>query len=129
MKIISFGWTHPAVTAGHKTCTRRAWKQEYASRFRAGDIVLAYDRSPRIGGKPIAKIRLTEAPYKEPMCDMPNSDYEAEGLAWLAEHSDQVPPSARKQVWGDCTFQAFYNWRWSGGSVYVVRFEVVEVLV
>lgn len=52
MRIISFGWTWPALVAKSKTVTRWDWDEDYARRFHKGDIVLAYDRSPRLGGRP-----------------------------------------------------------------------------
>ena len=82
MKIISFGWTWPALLAEpplRKTVTRRDWNVEYALRFK-GDLIQAFDKSPRFGGKKIATIRLIRSPYNEPIDLMPDSDYEAEGF-------------------------------------------------
>lgn len=83
MKIISFAWTTPALLAGRKTVTRRDWQLGYASGFHAGDLVAAYNRSPRHGGRQVATIRLTRAPYLESTKEAPPEDYEAEGLAYL----------------------------------------------
>lgn len=128
-KIISFGWTWPAVVARRKTATRRDWDLEYAYRFRQGDVVLAYDRSPLFGGRPIAKIRLTQKPRYEPDAAMTDADYEAEGFAYLAEHPELLPQSARKQARVTLSREAFDGWRRAGGCSWVIRFEVLEVLV
>jgi len=81
MKIISFAWTTEALLAGKKSCTRRCWSYDYGERFKTGDIVQAYDKSPRFGGKQIAIIEITAA-YWEYLQDMPKSDLEAEGGLW-----------------------------------------------
>src|SRR3990170_1690123 len=83
MRIISFAWTRPALLAGRKTVTRREWDDSYASRFGEGELVAVYDRSPRYGGKQVATIQLTRVPYRESTRDAPDSDYEAEGFAYL----------------------------------------------
>ena len=63
MRIISFAWTTPALLAGAKTVTRRDWKGRHGMAFHEGDFVQAWDRSPRVGGKQVATIQLTESPY------------------------------------------------------------------
>ena len=86
MKIISFAWTTPALLAGRKTCTRRNWTTNYALKFKAGEIEQAYNRNPRIGGKRVGLVRLTEDPYPELTGEAPDSDFEAEGLAWMEDN-------------------------------------------
>jgi hypothetical protein len=119
VRIIAFAWTAPALLAGRKTCTRRAWDDRYASRFRAGDLLAAYDRSPRYGGEQVAVIRLTAAPSKESTRAAPASDYEAEGFAFLEERGlrvDGVPPKVLWRVW-----------HLRPRMMWVVRFELVSV--
>lgn len=131
MKILSFAHTTPPLLAGHKTVTRRAWTDGYARRFAAGELVQAYDRSPRIHGQAVAVIRLTAAPTYEPLARMPDADYEGEGFAWLFAHPEALP----KTLWGkkcvreDFSWHSFGWWRAQGGSMWVVRFEIVERLV
>lgn len=55
MMIISFAMTVNAFLSGSKTVTRRFWKDKYAAKFHAGDIVDAYSKSPRNGGKKIGR--------------------------------------------------------------------------
>lgn len=130
MKIISFAYTTPALTAGAKTVTRRDWRPEYAARFRAGELVAAYDRSPRARGRQVATIRLTQRPCYQPMVEMPDSDYEAEGFAWLLAHPAHLP----KTIGGlpttlhEFTREGFEHWRTYGEAMWVVRFELVAVL-
>jgi len=83
MNIISFAWTTPAVKAKVKTCTRRDWKDDYARRFKAGQHLSGYDKNPRMGGKPFQEVILTQDPYRERYCDVPDSDWIAEGFAYL----------------------------------------------
>jgi hypothetical protein len=127
VKIISFAYTTPALLAGAKTVTRRDWNAEYAQSFRRGEVVQAYDRNPRFHGKHVANIRLTEGPPWEAMHLMPDSDYIAEGFAWLHEHQDQISQAGRR-VFGTFSFADFERWRQQPGGMWVVRFELVEVL-
>ncbi len=56
--IISFAWTTPALLAGKKTVTRREWSDKHAAKFKPGDLVDAWDKSPRFKGKKVAVIRI-----------------------------------------------------------------------
>lgn len=84
---ISFAWTTPALLAGKKTVTRRLWDDHFAERFinawRFRQPVIAYDKNPRNGGKPVATILLTEIPRKEPLGDITDADVQAEGGLWF----------------------------------------------
>ena len=103
MKIISFAWTTPAVLAGRKTRTRRLWDDDYAKRFHKGDIIQAWDHSPRTRkGKKVAEIILTAEPRKEPINLMTDDDFEKEGFAFLAEQG--------KTIWGEDPRDAFQAW-------------------
>ena len=128
---ISFAWTSAPLVAGAKTVTRRLWTAGHRRRFREGLVVDAYDRRPQFGGLHIARLRLKWDAYQEPMAAMPDTDYEAEGFAWLHTHPEHCPatingsPSSHE----DFSRAAFDAWRRSGGSMTVVRFELLEVLV
>jgi len=121
MRIISFAYTTPALLAGRKTVTRREWDADYACLFHAGDQVAAWDKSPRYGGKQVGVIQLLQDPYPEDLADMTESDYEAEGFAYLAEQRIRPPQWCGFQ---DFSPSSFERWRQSGGSVIVVRFEL-----
>lgn len=118
MRIISFAWTTPALIAGHKTCTRRDWRDDYAARFEAGALVAAYDRSPRFKGRQVATIKLTQNPYKESTADMPEDDWIAEGFAYMTYNGKQLKGLTPRQVWE--------TWRADPLELWVVRFELVE---
>ena len=118
MPIISFAWTTPAIKARLKTCTRRDWNDDYARRFRAGQLVAAYDKSPRYGGKQIVILCLTEKPYKEPYCQVPDSDWEAEGFAYLESIGARVAGMTPRELWN--------IWKQSPVEGWVIRFEYVE---
>ncbi|MFN3652581.1 MAG: hypothetical protein ACK47B_23640 [Armatimonadota bacterium] len=121
-RIISFAHTTAALVNGFKTVTRRPWKDHYARTFRAGEELLAYDRTPRIGGVPVARIRLTADPVKEPWADAPDADWEGEGFHYLFGRDVRefhLYGSAR-EAWDLCK---------SGDAVeWVVRFELLELL-
>ena len=125
MNAVSFGWTAPAVEAEIKIVTRRDWKDSYASRFKKGDMLWALDKDYRYGGNRIKIIRLTCDPVKELMSDMPLLDYINEGFAYLHEHPELVPASMPIDV----SEQGFIDWRNSGGSKWVIRFEYIVCAV
>lgn len=124
MKIISFGWTAPAIVARQKRATRRSWKPRHAALFKKGDIIQAYDKAPFAGGKRICYIELTEDPVLEHMSKMPNSDYDEEGFAYLAKHPELIPDSMPINV----TWNGFEAWRAEDKEMYVVRFRYREDL-
>jgi hypothetical protein len=120
---ISFSWTSAALLAGRKTVTRRDWDDAYARRFRKGMEVTAYDRLPRNGGKPIARLRLTADATYEADALAPDSDWEAEGFGYFQSHD-----GARLSNGRDVSRLGFNTWRQAGGSSWVVRFEVLDDL-
>jgi len=129
-RIISFAWTTAALLAGAKSVTRREWDHEYARRFRAGDVVLAYDRSPRAHGRHVATIQLTQAPTWEALGMMPDSDYEAEGFAWFERHPEELRKLEQRGIYLPVPFARFKKWRQENGACHewVVRFKLLEVV-
>lgn len=131
MRIISFAWTTPALLAGRKTCTRREWDANYARRFKAGDLVAAYERSPRTGGKQVATIRLTADPVLEPLSAMPVTDYEAEGFAFFDEHPELLPKT-KSVIWaqrfGGGVEQFVAAYANDPREEWVIRFELMSVV-
>lgn len=119
--IISFGWTSPALLAGRKTVTRRDWNDDYADRFYEGQIVDAWNTSPRnIRGNPRKSEtkRLTQKPLLEYAIHAPPEDWEGEGFAYLTEIGFKVHGQTPKELWD--------SWKWNNPPLYVVRFEVVK---
>jgi hypothetical protein len=118
---ISFAWTTPALLAGHKTVTRRTWTPEYAKRFKRGDYVHAYDRRPSWGGKKVALLRLTQSPYRQNSTKISRVDWHAEGFEYLSGIKAKVNKKTPQEFWD--------SWHTPPGeNLWVVRFEVVEVL-
>lgn len=107
--------------------TRRDWDDDYAARFRPGEIIQAYDRSPRHHGKPIALIRIVSV-RKESNREAPISDWEAEGFAWFCAHPDRLPKRDRVGYLNTIQPESFDLFRRSPGAMWVCRFELVEVL-
>lgn len=118
MKIISFGWTAPAISVKRKHCTRRNWKDSYAESFHKGDVCQAYDKSPRCHGNRMTLIRLTADPGKEPERDIPDEDWENEGFAYLTEIGAKVNGLEPVALWD--------QWKRSPDSSWVIRFEYLE---
>ncbi len=115
MRIISFAYTTPAVRAKVKFCTRRDWKDDYAKTFKAGQHLMGYDKTPRAGGKPFQEIVLTMAPYKEPYCQVPDSDWYAEGFAYLERIEANVHGMTPRAIWA--------TWKQDPTEIWVVRFD------
>lgn len=126
MKNISFAYTTPALLAGHKTVTRRDWDPSYANRFERGELVNAYNRSPRHHGEKVATLRIVSVTY-EPNALAPASDYEAEGFAFLAAHPELLPKTNRLAYLDGLSRERFDYWRAGGGSMWVCRFVLVEI--
>ena len=122
MKIISFAETTPALLAGAKTVTRREWTEKHARSFKAGELVQAWSKGPRVkGAKRVGTIRLTATPYQEMSDCVPFEDYDAEGFTYLADHGLTL-------FGGLTTREVWVTWRMDPHPLWVVRFELVEVL-
>ncbi len=134
MKHISFAWTTDALLAGRKTCTCRGWERDYAERFKANDLIAAYDRSPRYKGKQIATLRLTHDAYYGTLSDLfDDGGYEAEGFAY---YDEQVAAGNAKTVKaleknlgvlpGETLRQRLDDDNRAGWGEWIIRFEVLS---
>ena len=115
--IISFAWTTPALLASRKECTRRQWSDAYAAKFNPGQIVQAWSRQPRFGGKHVADIRILSV-TKESTADMPDGDWVAEGFESLSRLGIKVGKSTPIEIWS--------FWKECPQMLWVVRFELVS---
>lgn len=115
MMIISFAWTTDSFLANRKDVTRRTWTPVYARRFKEGDLCKAYDKQPRFGGKQIGVITVLRDPYWEHISLMPDSDFECEGFAYMAEKG--------LKIWRKEPRDAFEEWRHQDAYFWVLRFE------
>jgi len=115
--IISYAWTTEALLAERKKVTRRNWSSEYAARFREGTVHDAYDRLPRVHGKKVGDVRIKAVPYPERACDIPDEDFEGEGLAYMEERGLLIRGITPRN-W-------FETWRSSRYVLFVVRFNLV----
>ena len=118
---LSFAWTTPALVSGHKTVTRRDWDEGYARRFPGGDLVTALDRQRRHGGKPVGLIRIVRAPYLESTAEAPDSDWEAEGFAFLEPLGIKVDKLSPRTLW------RVWHMPIHAKPMWVVRFELVRL--
>jgi hypothetical protein len=124
--IISFAWTTAALLAGRKTVTRRQWARSYAEKFYRGQIIDAYDKQPRFGGKKVAVIQLTHEPSFQLDADIADSDFEHEGFAYMAEHPELIPKNFRMRP-TETMIDRFGLRRESGGHSWVIRFKLVQI--
>lgn len=123
-RIISFAWTTDALLADRKSVTRRDWAAKTAAGFKQGDLVQAYNRSPRNGGERVGYIEIAQDPYLENLNKMTGDDFEAEGFAYLEENPGKVPHNA---PWGDeGPLNYFLEWRKRDHQVWVVRFKFLQ---
>jgi hypothetical protein len=122
VKHISFAWTTRALLAGAKTVTRREWNDAYAARFHKDEFVVALDKSPMYGGRPVAVIRLTRDPYLENPRDAPDADFAGEGFSYM-DHNGTTEERLR-------AFDIWIGWKEGEdqGPLWVVRFELVAVV-
>jgi hypothetical protein len=115
--IISYAWTTDALLAGRKTCTRRDWNRDYAARFLEGTVHDAWNRSPRIGGQKVGNVRIEQVPYREATRNIPDADFEGEGLKFMEEKGLLIRGITPRE-W-------FERWRASNEILWVVRFKLV----
>ena len=118
MRIISFAWTTTALLAGCKTVTHREWLQKFAGGWRKGTVAQAYDKSPRFKGVRVGHIELTQDPYQERTCDIPDEDYEAEGFGWM-ERNGHLIRGTRPMIFWE-------QWRRNPDELWVVRFRLLD---
>ena len=134
MRIISFAWTTGAFLAGRKTSTCRDWDDSYAKQFRKGDLVAAYDRSPRFSGTQIGTIRLTHDPKYGNWREILDDPYEQEGFAWYDEQIASGNAGALRAVKRGLSIpdgMTLKEWidRAPAWGDWVIRFEVVSLAV
>jgi len=115
--IISFAWTTDALLAERKKVTRRDWSKEYAAKFRQGTVHDAYDRLPRVHGKKVGNVRIATPPYPERTRDIPDADFELEGLGYMEEKGLLIQKKTPRKF--------FEDWRQSSQVLFVVRFDLV----
>ena len=104
--ILSFGWTASAIRKRLKTVTRRDYDDAYMAKFKPGALVDAYDKSPRVGGKKIATIRIVTV-HREPVAMMlakreyAESEWKKEGGAICWPTVEEFLQTAWKDTHGD----------------------------
>lgn len=125
MIILSFSKTTAAVKARRKSVTRREWNDAYAERFKRSiektdGLAQAWTASPHRGGKRFGTVKVLSV-TKEPTREIPDSDWEAEGFAYMTEHGLNVEK--------DISCEKFWRaWRQHATKeTWVVRFEVIHL--
>lgn len=101
--IISFAWTTPAVVLGEKCETRRDWKPStIAAVWRAmekGELVDAYSKSSRFGGKAFGKVRILKLVEEEDSRTIKSPSWRAEGFHVLQAIGAKISKSTAADVW------------------------------
>lgn len=115
--IISFAWTTEALLAERKKVTRRDWSKEYAAKCREGTVQDAYDRLPRVHGKKVGNVRIARPPYPEATRNIPDEDFELEGLKYMEEKGLLIRGRTPREF--------FEDWRQSNQVLFVVHFGLV----
>ena len=64
-------------------------------------------------------VRLTMAPYKEGLYQVPDSDWQEEGFEYLTQIGAKVNGLTPRDLWN--------IWKQSPKEAYVVRFEIVDL--
>lgn len=89
--ILSFARTTAALLAGAKSVTRREWSDRTYNMWekRIGQDFCCWSKSPHRNGKLIAVARLVSV-TRQPTFRIPDSDWEAEGFAYMELHGINV---------------------------------------
>jgi len=130
LKIISFARTSEALLAFQKSVTRRYWKDSHGNGFKPDELVQAWDKSPRYGGRKIAIIKII-AVYKEKMIDAPEEDYKNEGFQFMCDHSIYLYKIGNKKLF---PIPGYWRaWRTTTDEkfkiVWVIRFEILKTFL
>lgn len=128
--IISMSLVTAAFCNRRKTVTRRTWEDAYAQRFRAGDILQVWDRSPRYKGVCIGRMQLTEAPYRHytRRHDF-MEEYEGEGFGFYDQYPE-LTPKKWKKIFEEYDVDNFLDyWRLfhHGETLDVRRFDIMDI--
>ena len=118
MKEISFYWVLTAFLAGVKTVTRRDWNDNYAKTFKKGDLVAAFNKQRRFGGKRIATIELTKDPFKQSTAELTDEDWFAEGMDVLEGEDRLLDGLTPSDFW--------LRWKTEPVDLWVVNFRIVS---
>jgi hypothetical protein len=149
--IISFAHLTPALTAGAKSVTRRTWNHRQGIIFHnlAGDpdrnYAQAWNFLPRTRNRTaeqVASIRILSC-VREPVAEMPDADYDAEGFRYLHDQCVRalpdyafgavLPPGGIAirhgllDLLSASSWAGFNRWRSDGGMLWTIRFELVHV--
>lgn len=120
--IVSFSHTTAALLAGAKSVTRREdWSPVHAAHFRAGQLVDAWDRLPRVkGAKRIGVIRVTKAPYRQRSDELAPEQWHAEGFAWLQAYGTIVDVERVSSIWT--------GWKQHAVDLWTLEFSLVSTI-
>lgn len=123
--LISFSWTTAALLSGAKTMTRRDWSRAHYSAVEKAFLEErpfdAWDHVPRVkGARKVAEIRLTGIRGPESTSLVGDEDYRREGFAWLRAHGSPEERGRVQTIWT--------QWRFAPQLLYVVEFELVDVV-
>jgi len=114
---ISFAWTTDAVILEKKWRTRRNWARSHAMKFREGQVVDFWDKSPRIHGQNMGQIKLLSSPYLQRAGKMTDEDYDAEGLEWMQKNYILIGDEQAKDF--------FERWKKENLLLYVIEFKLL----
>ena len=121
-------WTLPALLAGQQTVIRLPWNERTAAQYREGSAIQVYARDPRNGGRELAELRVLHDAAREPLCEVPDTDWGAMGWRWLHEHPEVLRACFGPRITAaDFSWDAFEKWRRREGTVMTIRFELVAV--
>ena len=118
MKEISFNWAVTAFLSGYKSVTRRDWKDSYAKTFKKGEIVAAYSKQRRFGGRKIGLIKLTQAPYKQSTANLTEDDWFEEGMEILEGEGRLIAGEEPSIFW--------LLWKTEPKDLWVIHFKMVN---
>lgn len=129
MMIVSYNWTTAALVNGAKTQTWRDWAQDYARKFKPGNLIKGYDRGPRNRGQHVATLRVVSCQeYRS--SQMLDSFYETEGLKFYFDHPEMAP----KHIFGEpftpylVSRERFNRWRQDAEWGYVLTTELLDII-
>ena len=118
--LISFAKTTDAVIMDRKRKTRRNWTMVHAKKFRQGQVVDFWSKSPRVYGLNMGTIVLDRGPYRENTRLLKDpEDFIAEGFEYMTE--------AGLKMGGMEPLIFFHKWKAEAITLYVVEFHLNDL--
>jgi len=93
--------------------------------FKKGEIIAAYDKQRRFGGRKIGLIKLTQTPYKQSTAELTEEDWFDEGMHVLESEGKTFPSRTGNPKDVESPTEFWERWKSEPKELWVIRFKIV----